>query len=168
PDRTPHGDAGIVPGSGVRVPAATQQPGRRPAAAPVCAAPLFFQTFPAVRAVARVSQDGPPQHTYSLRPTPGQRRCARALWNSARPRTFEAPAAMQATKDWWRGAVIYQIYPRSFMDTNGDGVGDLPGITERLDYVASLGVDAIWISPFFKSPMADFGYDIADQRDIDP
>ena len=69
---------------------------------------------------------------------------------------------------WWRGAVIYQIYPRSFLDTNGDGIGDLPGIIERLDYVASLGVDAIWISPFFKSPMADFGYDIADYRDVDP
>ena len=69
---------------------------------------------------------------------------------------------------WWRGAVTYQIYPRSFLDTNGDGVGDLPGITARLDYVASLGVDAIWISPFFKSPMADFGYDIADYRAVDP
>ncbi|HZX76397.1 alpha-glucosidase family protein [Lysobacter sp.] len=69
---------------------------------------------------------------------------------------------------WWRGAVIYQIYPRSFLDTNGDGVGDLPGIIARLDYIASLGVDAIWISPFFKSPMADFGYDIADYRDVDP
>ena len=73
-----------------------------------------------------------------------------------------------ATNRWWRGAVIYQIYPRSFLDTNGDGVGDLPGIVEKLDYVASLGVDAIWISPFFKSPMADFGYDIADYRDVDP
>ncbi|TAM59325.1 MAG: alpha-glucosidase [Rhodanobacter sp.] len=69
---------------------------------------------------------------------------------------------------WWRGAVIYQIYPRSFLDTNGDGVGDLPGIIERLDYVATLGVDAIWIAPFFRSPMADFGYDIADYRDVDP
>ncbi|HWF98724.1 MAG TPA: alpha-amylase family glycosyl hydrolase [Steroidobacteraceae bacterium] len=69
---------------------------------------------------------------------------------------------------WWRGAVIYQIYPRSFLDTNGDGIGDLPGIIERLDYIASLGVDAVWISPFFKSPMADFGYDIADHRDVDP
>src|SRR5690606_9972842 len=67
---------------------------------------------------------------------------------------------------WWRGAVIYQIYPRSYLDTDGDGVGDLPGIIERLDYIASLGVDAIWISPFFKSPMADFGYDIADPRDV--
>ena len=73
-----------------------------------------------------------------------------------------------ATNRWWRGAVIYQIYPRSFMDTDADGVGDLPGIVEKLDYIASLGVDAIWISPFFKSPMADFGYDIADYRDVDP
>lgn len=69
---------------------------------------------------------------------------------------------------WWRGGVIYQIYPRSFQDSNGDGVGDLLGITERLPYVASLGVDAIWISPFFKSPMKDFGYDVADYRDVDP
>lgn len=69
--------------------------------------------------------------------------------------------------DWWRGAVIYQIYPRSFQDSNGDGVGDLPGITSRLDYVASLGVDAIWISPFFTSPMKDFGYDVSDYRDVD-
>ena len=69
---------------------------------------------------------------------------------------------------WWRGAVIYQIYPRSFRDSNDDGIGDLPGIVERLDHIASLGVDAIWISPFFRSPMADFGYDIADYRDVDP
>ena len=69
---------------------------------------------------------------------------------------------------WWRGAVIYEIYPRSFMDSNGDGIGDLPGIIERLDYVASLGVDAIWIAPFFTSPMADFGYDVADYRNVDP
>ena len=69
---------------------------------------------------------------------------------------------------WWRGAVIYQVYPRSLMDTNGDGIGDIPGIISKLDYIASLGVDAIWVSPFFKSPMKDFGYDIADYRDIDP
>ncbi len=69
---------------------------------------------------------------------------------------------------WWRGAVIYQIYPRSFYDANQDGIGDLPGIINKLDYIASLGVDAIWISPFFKSPMKDFGYDISDYRDIDP
>lgn len=76
--------------------------------------------------------------------------------------------AAQKAEDWWRGAVIYQIYPRSFMDTDGDGVGDLPGIIDRLDYIADLGVDAIWVSPFFRSPMADFGYDIADYRDVDP
>jgi alpha-glucosidase len=69
---------------------------------------------------------------------------------------------------WWRGAVIYQIYPRSFLDTNGDGIGDLKGIAERLAYVAGLGVDAIWVSPFFKSPMADFGYDVADFCAVDP
>ena len=73
-----------------------------------------------------------------------------------------------AMADWWRGAVIYQIYPRSFQDSNGDGVGDLAGITERLPYVADLGVDAIWLSPIFPSPMADMGYDVADYTDIDP
>ena len=70
--------------------------------------------------------------------------------------------------DWWRGAVIYQVYPRSFCDTNGDGIGDLRGIIKKLDYIAELGVDALWISPFFKSPMKDFGYDISDYRDVDP
>jgi len=70
--------------------------------------------------------------------------------------------------EWWRNSVIYQIYPRSFCDANGDGIGDLPGITSKLDYVQSLGVDAIWISPFFKSPMVDFGYDVSDYRDVDP
>lgn len=69
---------------------------------------------------------------------------------------------------WWQGAVIYQIYPRSFADSNGDGVGDLDGITQHLDYVAKLGVDGVWISPFFTSPMHDFGYDVADFRDVDP
>ncbi len=70
--------------------------------------------------------------------------------------------------EWWRGATIYQIYPRSFVDSNGDGIGDLAGVTARLDYVASLGVDAVWLSPFFTSPMKDFGYDVADYRGIDP
>ncbi len=74
----------------------------------------------------------------------------------------------KSAADWWRGAVIYQIYPRSFADTNGDGVGDLPGITAKLDYVAALGVDAIWLSPFFKSPMKDYGYDVEDYCDVDP
>ncbi|MDV7269773.1 alpha-amylase family glycosyl hydrolase [Thioclava sp. A2] len=70
--------------------------------------------------------------------------------------------------DWWRGAVIYQIYPRSYQDSNGDGIGDLAGITRRLPYIASLGVDAIWISPFFTSPMKDFGYDVSNYCDVDP
>ncbi len=71
-------------------------------------------------------------------------------------------------KDWWRGAVIYQIYPRSFQDSNHDGIGDLAGIIHRLPHIAELGVDAIWISPFFRSPMLDFGYDVSDYRDVDP
>ncbi|WP_025733984.1 glycoside hydrolase family 13 protein [Carnimonas nigrificans] len=70
--------------------------------------------------------------------------------------------------EWWRSAVIYQIYPRSFADANGDGMGDLKGITERLPYLARLGVDAIWLSPFYKSPQADAGYDVADYRQVDP
>ena len=70
--------------------------------------------------------------------------------------------------DWWRGGVIYQIYPRSFQDSDGDGVGDLPGVTARLGHVADLGVDAIWLSPFFTSPMKDMGYDVADYHDVDP
>jgi alpha-glucosidase len=69
---------------------------------------------------------------------------------------------------WWREAIIYQVYPRSFLDTNGDGVGDLPGITDKLEYIAGLGVDIVWISPFFKSPMKDFGYDVSDYCDVDP
>jgi alpha-glucosidase len=69
---------------------------------------------------------------------------------------------------WWRSAVIYQIYPRSFADSDGDGVGDLPGITGRLDHVAQLGADAIWLSPFYSSPQADAGYDVADYRTVDP
>ena len=78
--------------------------------------------------------------------------------------------ALPATEaaPWWKGAVIYQIYPRSFQDSNGDGIGDLAGITRRLTHVASLGVDCIWLSPFFTSPMKDFGYDIADYCNVDP
>jgi alpha-glucosidase len=70
--------------------------------------------------------------------------------------------------DWWRNAVVYQIYPRSFADGSGDGIGDLPGITSRLDALAELGIDAVWLSPFYRSPQADAGYDVADYRDVDP
>src|SRR5512134_637495 len=69
---------------------------------------------------------------------------------------------------WWRTAVFYQIYPRSFLDTNGDGVGDLEGIRRRLDHLVWLGVDALWVSPFFRSPMKDYGYDVSDYCDVDP
>jgi alpha-glucosidase len=71
-------------------------------------------------------------------------------------------------RDWWKNAVIYQVYPRSFQDTNRDGIGDLNGITEHLDYLKELGVDAIWLTPVYPSPNADFGYDVADYRDISP
>ena len=77
-------------------------------------------------------------------------------------------ATQTLTTPWWKGATIYQIYPRSFADANGDGIGDLNGITAHLDYVAALGVDAVWLSPFFTSPMKDFGYDVSDYRDVDP
>ncbi|HZV84048.1 MAG TPA: alpha-amylase family glycosyl hydrolase [Brevundimonas sp.] len=82
--------------------------------------------------------------------------------------TLATAAADLAIPEWWRGGVIYQVYPRSFLDTNGDGVGDLPGVTARLDHIASLGVDGVWLSPFFTSPMKDFGYDVADYCDVDP
>ena len=72
------------------------------------------------------------------------------------------------TAPWWQSAVVYQIYPRSFQDATGDGVGDLPGIIDRVGYLADLGVDAVWLSPFYPSPMADFGYDVADYVDVDP
>ncbi len=81
-----------------------------------------------------------------------------------------APAASRATAadDWRRTAVVYQVYPRSFADANGDGIGDLPGVTQRLDALAELGIDAVWLSPFYTSPQADAGYDVSNYRDVDP
>jgi len=76
------------------------------------------------------------------------------------------PAA--TTTSWWRDAVVYEIYPRSFADADGDGVGDLPGIVDRLPYLRELGVDAIWVTPFYTSPMRDGGYDVADYTRPDP
>ena len=67
----------------------------------------------------------------------------------------------------WKNKIIYQIYPRSFLDTSGNGVGDLNGIANRIDYISDLGVDYVWISPFFKSPQKDFGYDVSDYRKVD-
>ena len=70
--------------------------------------------------------------------------------------------------EWWKEAVIYQIYPRSFFDTSGNGIGDLRGVISKINYIKSLGVDAIWLSPFFTSPMKDMGYDVSNYTDIDP
>lgn len=74
----------------------------------------------------------------------------------------------RAARDWWRDAVVYQVYPRSFADSNGDGIGDLPGLRAHLDHISSLGVDAIWLSPFYPSPLLDGGYDISDPRGVAP
>ena len=86
--------------------------------------------------------------------------------------TIAAPSVhareLSDAPDWWRQAVVYQVYPRSFADTNGDGLGDIPGITSRVPYLADLGVDAVWLSPFYPSDLADGGYDVADYRDVDP
>ena len=84
------------------------------------------------------------------------------------PSIHQTPKVGKRRDLWWKGAIIYQVYPRSFMDSNGDGIGDLPGITSRLGHIADLGVDAVWISPFMKSPQADYGYDVADYCDVDP
>ena len=75
---------------------------------------------------------------------------------------------MNKNPKWWQKAVIYEVYPRSFQDSDGDGIGDIPGLISRLDYIKSLGVDAIWLGPVFKSPQDDNGYDISDYQDIDP
>tara|TARA_R110002012_G_C11677044_1_gene613915 strand:- start:30966 stop:32603 length:1638 start_codon:yes stop_codon:yes gene_type:complete len=79
-----------------------------------------------------------------------------------------SPTPQAEDAEWWRGAVLYQVYPRSFADSDGDGIGDLPGITAHLDHIASLGVDGVWLSPFFTSPMKDFGYDVSDYCGVDP
>src|SRR6185503_19420251 len=69
---------------------------------------------------------------------------------------------------WWQSGIVYQVYPRSFQDSNRDGIGDLKGVAARLDYLVELGVDAVWISPIYHSPMADFGYDVSDYTDVAP
>src|SRR5438034_837310 len=107
----------------------------------------------------------------SLRLARRSQRCLSDIYDRAACRTDTRQKGFvmgDGNSEWWRGCVIYQIYPRSFQDTTGNGSGDLRGITSRLAYVASLGVDAVWLSPFFKSPMADMGYDVSDYRDVDP
>ena len=80
----------------------------------------------------------------------------------------QATLVSDQSASWWRQAAVYQIYPRSFADSNGDGIGDLRGIASRLDYLSGLGIDAVWLSPFYPSDLADGGYDVIDYRDIDP
>jgi alpha-glucosidase len=104
------------------------------------------------------------QLCYSAGASLAQQRSSR----SGRARASRAQSSNTSQSPWWKHAVFYEIYPRSFKDTNGDGVGDLKGITSRLDYLADLGVDAIWITPFYPSPQVDFGYDVSDYENIDP
>ena len=87
---------------------------------------------------------------------------------STTPQTAVPGAQIERPPNWWKSAVVYQIYPRSFADSNGDGIGDIPGITSRVDYLAELGVDVVWLSPVYASPQDDLGYDISDYTDIDP
>ncbi|MFN8901025.1 MAG: alpha-amylase family glycosyl hydrolase, partial [Lysobacteraceae bacterium] len=84
------------------------------------------------------------------------------------PPSSAAPPADPSAAAWWRGAVMYQVYLRSYADGNGDGIGDLPGLIARLDHIASLGVDGLWLGPFYPTPDRDFGYDLSDYRAVDP
>ncbi|MCB1027921.1 MAG: glucohydrolase, partial [Microthrixaceae bacterium] len=75
---------------------------------------------------------------------------------------------MPDSEPWWRSTVVYQVYPRSFADSNGDGIGDLPGVIDRLEHLVDLGVDTVWLSPFFAGPQRDIGYDVSDYRSVAP
>jgi alpha-glucosidase len=101
-------------------------------------------------------------------PPPDPSRTGDKTLSATPPAAQPAVTALDADPDWWRQAVVYQIYPRSFADAGGDGLGDLQGITSRVPYLAALGVDAVWLSPFYPSALADGGYDVDDYRDVDP
>src|SRR5690606_8195610 len=162
--------ARIVTALAAAVRAATQHPEAARATTETACGPLFSGL--SCPSMATLPRRAAHRAAYVFIRRRGPRRAPRRnpcrIVPSVQSRSEPRVATEVSATEWWRGAVIYQVYPRSFKDTDGDGVGDLPGIVERLDYIASLGVDAIWISPFFRSPMADFGYDIADYRDVDP
>src|SRR5713226_6286430 len=129
---------------------------------------------PGSRVPIRLSIDrikSPPWRLCGITPLQGQpRRHASKSHHGRAPAHMGIAMNALATNrtEWWHTTTIYQIYPRSFQDSNRDGVGDLRGIVRRLDYLAELGIGAIWLSPIFRSPMADFGYDISDYTDVDP
>ncbi len=173
-----HSPARVCADHGCPAAAAPASPCAHPAPAPRTDAHAPARLHAAVlqfRRLARGHQiDATPRHeetspisilTDGSSPTSRPARTPRLQCSRIQPTM--ADTEFTATQ-WWQTGVIYQIYPRSFQDTNGDGVGDLPGITARLDYLAGLGIDAIWISPFYPSPMADFGYDVADYTGVDP
>jgi alpha-glucosidase len=118
--------------------------------------------MPAARALARVMLCLSTCLAAAWAPAGAQ---AQGMLSALRPAA--AATSSRRSDPWWRHAVIYEIYPRSFQDSNGDGVGDLNGIAQRLGYLQELGVDAIWIAPFYPSPQVDFGYDISDYRAVD-
>src|SRR6476619_6934986 len=103
-----------------------------------------------------------------MNPAPTTPICATSAMGRHPSGPHWAPARRLRRRMWWHTAVVYQIYPRSFADASGDGVGDLDGLRARLEYLQWLGVDALWLSPIYRSPMADFGYDVSDYCDVDP
>src|SRR5688572_837634 len=126
----------------------------------------MVQTSASMRALLQSGDDDPSSRAHSPVLLRKFASVTPASSNRDTPPTAVGFPSMSAP--WWKSAVVYQVYPRSFADSDGNGVGDLEGLRRRLDHLAWLGVDAVWLSPFYRSPMADFGYDVADFCDVDP
>ncbi len=129
------------------------------------ATPLDPRGAPKTPGAPVLRQGGRPPWTLAARKTRGR---ASSLGKDGPPCRMNRIGKTAQVAEWWRTAAVYQIYPRSFADSGGDGIGDLPGITSRIPYLKELGVDAVWLSPFYPSALADGGYDVDDYRDIDP